>query len=117
MNLNLKFRPVKVTGSSRNQVMNAISGGHISCAGSQGTYLSPYARYERDTIRVYSLEKRRKRVETVLDRKTKKRSRQVIAPAHWVGHYYDLPLNLLKTAGLRVVQRTRHFEITAKSPV
>jgi hypothetical protein len=115
MNINLKFRPVRVTGSSRSTVMSAISGGHVYTMGSNGIYLAPYPGRDSGTIRVYNLEKHRKKVEIVLNRKTKKPSRRVVTPAHWVGHYYDLPLDLLRTAGLKVNQHTRYFEITAKN--
>jgi hypothetical protein len=114
MQLTLNIRPTRVTGSSRDLVLSSISSGHVFSTGTNGNYLAPYTRHGSETIRVYNLEKRRKRVEIQEDHRTSKKSRKVIRPAHWVGHYYDIPRDFLAIARVRVVQHTRFFEITAK---
>lgn len=111
MKLMLNVRPTRVTGTNRNQVMNAISGEHIPSVGTHGIYLTPYPGSRRETIRVYNLEKHNKRVERARSPGSKKTKSVVVSPAHWVGHYYDIPVALLKLAGLRVEQRTRYFDI------
>lgn len=111
MKLMLNIRPTRVTSSNRNQVMNAISGGHMPSVGTHGIYLTPYPGSRRETIRVYNLEKHNKRVERYKVSGKKKMQSRVVKPAHWVGHYYDIPVALLKLAGLKVEQRTRYFDI------
>jgi hypothetical protein len=115
MKLTLNIRPVRVTATTRARVMSTIQGGHCVAMGSQGSYLAPYPGHNRDTVRVYNLEKRRKRVEITVHPRTKKVGRSVVSPAHWVGHYYDIPVEFLRLGRLRVRQLTRHFEITGGS--
>jgi hypothetical protein len=76
-------------------------------------------------IRVYSLEKHRKKVR-VLDKPikwTKKKLkdngflpteekytyREIIHPTHWVGVYYDIPVEMLRLMGMKAVQKKHHF--------
>ncbi len=129
MNINIKLKPRHVGcanrafGSSTKQsVLNTIHSGTLAttlgvwvvgglCVGS----------LTNDTFRFYSLEKRRKKVK-VLDfpRKPTRQERkdgclsikrEVIHRTHWVGVYYDIPLSLLKAAGLRAVQHDRFFTL------
>lgn len=109
MKLILNIRPTRVTSASRDSVMRTISGGHISTLGTAGQYLAPYPGQRADTIRVYNLEKRRKRVKRVKVRGKKNLQSQIISPAHWVGHYYDISSEALKLAGVKVIQETRFF--------
>ncbi len=63
----------------------------------------------------YNLQKNRKKVALTTKRKKingKMQSvqvRQVVQPAHWSGHVYVFDDNLLKMAGLRVIQFPRNF--------
>jgi len=75
----------------------------------EGAYCngSSYGHYE--TVRAFHLEKRRKKVEI---KKTKKGIvRSVVSPAHWVAIYYDIPVDVLRVAGLKVVQGERNFKL------
>ena len=109
MQLKLKLNPIKVTGRTQTEVLNRIRDRHLFSVGGLGNALTPYPGDRKDHVRVYSLEKRRKRVERkviptgVLT--------EVISRAHWVGIYYDIPASLLEAAGLKVVQGRRTFEI------
>lgn len=99
--------------ASRVAIVRAISNGFSRAFGvNGGNYLVP--NWVGDgTIRVYTLEKRRKVVKVVVPKKgpIDRKNRQVVRPAHWVGRVYDIPTSLLKALGLRVVQmpRTFHF--------
>jgi hypothetical protein len=77
------------------------------------THADAYLSMDNKTVRVFSLEKRRKKVEVVTDKKLLKKGikRQIVSPSHWVATYYDIPVELLRLANLRVVQssRTWHF--------
>lgn len=65
------------------------------------------------TIRVINYEKRRPVVAEVTDKKLLKKGikRQVVTPGHWVAHAYDFPIDLLKSAGLKVIQGSRTFKL------
>jgi hypothetical protein len=77
------------------------------------THADAYLSMDNKTVRVFSLEKRRKKVEVVTDKKLLKKGikRQIVSPSHWVATYYDIPVELLRVANLKVVQssRTWHF--------
>jgi hypothetical protein len=109
MKLMLDIPPVTVTGSSRNQVMSAINAEHMPSVGSNGIYLTPYPGSRRMTIRVYNLEKHRKKVERFRKRGKRDLQSRIIKPAHWVGRYYDIPVAALKLAKIKVCQETRFF--------
>lgn len=131
MKITIKLNPQQVSGfdfngRARSQVavLAIIRSGHVSSWSNSGHHaLSPYR--NEDTVRVYSIEKHRKKVEVLAKPKkwTKKElrangfndtdvkftTRVVTKPAHWTGVYYDIPTSVLKMAGLRVVQTTRTF--------
>jgi len=109
MKIMLDIRPVTVTGSSRDQVMRTISSDHMPSVGSNGIYLTPYPGSSRVTIRVYNLEKHRKKVERFRKRGKRALQSRIIQPAHWVGRYYDIPVAALKLAKIKVRQETRFF--------
>lgn len=101
--------------TSRVAIVRAISNGFAQAFGVNGgnyNYLAPIGRGD-GTIRVYTLEKRRKVTAVVVPKKgpIDRKNRQVVRPAHWVGRVYDIPTSLLKALGLKVVQtpRTFHF--------
>jgi hypothetical protein len=109
MQLKLKLNPRQITARTQNEVLNRIRDRHLFSVGGLGNALTPYPGDRKDHVRVYSLEKRRKRVQ----RKDTKGGviTEVISRAHWVGHYYDIPASLLEAAGLKVIQEHRTFRI------
>lgn len=112
MQLKLKLAPRKITARTQAEVMSRIRDRHLHSFGALGNALIPYPGDRKDHVRVYSLEKRRKRVE-------RKRTdggvlTEVISRGHWVGLYYDIPASLLEAAGLRVVQGQRTFSIAKR---
>lgn len=137
MNINIKLNPHHVGPTdflgryrSKASVMNTITnhGKYSKAVYGGNSFVLLLPRKDGEVIfRVYSIEKRRKKVE-VLDKPvkwTKKElrsaglppdtekwhKRKVITPTHWVGVYYDIPLRLLELANLRVVQGLRTFRI------
>jgi hypothetical protein len=109
MQLKLNLTPRQVTARTQAEVMSRIRDRHLFSFGGLGNALIPYPGDRKDHVRVYSLEKRRKRVERVNTGLV--RSTHVISRGHWVGNYYDIPASLLEAAGLKVVQGPRTFEI------
>lgn len=112
MQLKLKLAPRQVTGRTQADVMSRIRDRHLYSFGALGNALIPYPGDRKDHVRVYSLEKRRKRVERTVTKGG--RMTNVISRAHWVGIYYDIPASLLEAAGLQVVQGNRTFEIAKR---
>lgn len=133
MKLTLKLKPTRVVRNTVSEIRAVITGRHCwTGAGGREWSISGYMPYTRgakdpEFVRVYSLEKRRKKVE-VLEKpvkwnKKKLRAngylptdekwdkRVVVEPAHWVGHYYDIPVVMIRMLGLEVKQGTRTFTI------
>ena len=112
MKLNIEFKPVRVTGRDKREVLSKISGTRFSHMSSlNGSYMcNSWAALETKTVRVYSLEKRRKRVKRIMDNNKTLRS-EIISPDHWIGHYYDIPHSVIKALNLRVEQGARTFKI------
>ena len=117
MQLKLKLTPRQVTARTQDEVMSRIRDRHLYSFGALGNTLIPYPGDRKDHVRVYSLEKRRKKVQLngKINREAKNGrpyfDRDVVRRAHWVGLYYDIPASLLEAAGLKVVQGRRTFEI------
>lgn len=95
-----------ISTSTKADTMRSLTKGYsLSVSANYAAYLSG----DRSTVRVFSLEKRRKKVENVTSKFLVKRgiTRQVITPNHWVATYYDIPVAVLKVANLNVVQGDR----------
>lgn len=115
MKLSVEFKPVRVTSRYRCGVLAKIKGTRFSQMSTlNGSYLcNSWTDLETKTIRVYSLEKRRKRVKRIMDNNKTIRS-EVISPDCWIGHYYDIPHAIIKALNLRVEQGSRTFKITTQ---
>ena len=109
MQLKLKLNPRQITARTQTEVLGKIRDRHLFSVGGLGSALTPYPGDRKDHVRVYSLEKRRKRVQ----RKDTKGGviTEVISRTHWIGIYYDIPASLLEAAGLKVIQEHRTFRI------
>ena len=112
MQLKLKLNPRRVTARTQTEVLSKIRDRHLYSSGALGNPLIPYPGDRRDHVRVYSLEKRRKRVKRMPTNGGV--ITEVIHRGHWVGLYYDIPASLLEAAGLRVAQGNRTFEIAKR---
>jgi hypothetical protein len=102
-----------VAKTTKAHVIRKIQGTLVAGFGMYGTGFVASAHKDRDFVRVYNIEKRRKVVKVVTDPKKLKKGikREIVTPSHWVVTYYDFPLELLKVAKIRVVQGTRTFKI------
>ena len=113
MQLRLNISSKIVKDESRAAVMARISSGFCAHYSSKyGNYLVPFRITSDYMIRVYSLEKRRKKVSRKVVRN--KTVSTVISKAHWVGTYYDIPISVIKFMNVKVVQLTRHFEFVPR---
>lgn len=117
MKLSIEFKPTSVTGSHNGAILSKIRGTRFShMVTSNGSFLcNTFAESANRTVRVYSIEKRRKKVKRVLDKLDNKNVRsEVISRGCWVGYFYDIPFSIIKTMNLCVTQGTRTFTITGK---
>ena len=110
MQLKLNIKPTMVTGLTKADVVSKISAGHVWSVYRNGKHLISYPKHKKDTIRVYSLEKRRKKTRHGI-RNNGKYFSETLRDAHWVGYYYDIPAEILKLAKLAVYQQDRNFLI------
>lgn len=120
MKLLVKFDPVKVTGATKEHVKSSIlKTRFVYTFRKNGNFFidrvaDNYYETSRSTVRLFCLEKRRKKVQRVIkDGKTV--SSKVISKGHWVGHYYDIPYDLILSLDLKVQQGNRTFKITANN--
>lgn len=118
MYLSLKFKANAVTGSSKQHILSKIKTtmyySFVHTYGSYGNFCS--ARRNDNLVRLYSIQKHRKVVTRV--RKNNKTISTVVSPAHWSGHYYDVPYDVIKaicdTQGVKFVQGNRTYSIVKK---
>lgn len=110
MKLNINVKPIIFSATTKEQIVEKIEQYHMVSVGSTGNYLAPYPHLNRNTIRVYNLEKHRK----VVERKVKKgkTSSEIVSRGHWVGYVYDIPKEFFKIGKLKVKQNYRNFIIT-----
>lgn len=115
MKLSIEFKPKRVVANTKAEILSKISNNTYSYMYTgNGNYLcNSFAETDPKTIRVYSVEKRRKKVKRIIkDNRTV--FSQVISPDHWIGYYYDIPYQVIKCLNLRIQQSARTFKISQK---
>lgn len=117
MQINLKIAKKTTTARTKRSIVAKLSYCKVYSWGNNysGT-LTPFritGSKDEEIVRVYNLEKRRKVVVRSKPNKQGKKTSKVISPNHWVAHYYDIPVYVLKLAKLKVVQHTRNFEFVS----
>lgn len=106
-----KIKPTFYIGATREDILDKIKQGYnpiVSVYASLALKPCPYL-VNKDHIRVYNIEKRRKKVNRFS--KNGKSHSTVINGNHWIGYVYDFPVELLKVSRKKLVQRQRFFEI------
>jgi hypothetical protein len=106
MNLIYKVKPVVLTADSKRTLMPMVTRGTCFSIGTYGQHYAPVGS-EFNFIRVFNLEKRRKRV--VRSVVKGKKTSTVVRPAHWVAFVYDIPMEIFKSLKLKAVQGNRTF--------
>lgn len=106
MNLVYKVRPVVLTADNKHTLMPMVTRGTYFSTGKYGQYYASVGR-DSDFIRVFNLEKRRKRV--VRSVVNGKKTSTVVRRAHWVAFVYDIPEDVFKMLKLKVIQGNRTF--------
>lgn len=125
MKIVINLKPVIVKARTRRELVNKIgvhSGFHHVVAGGKDVSFNALMKTDRRNsdnavVRVYNLEKRRKKVErlghaTLAQRSGKrpKLTSRVIEPAHWVAYVYTLPRSVVAEAR----QYARNFTLKLK---
>ena len=120
MKLLVKFVPVKVTGATKELVKeNILKTRFVYTVCKNGNFFINMGadnihETSRSVVRLFCLEKRRKKVKRVIkDGKTV--SSKVISKGHWVGHYCDIPYSVILSLDLKVQQGNRTFKITSNN--
>jgi len=107
MQFRLNIKPTKVTAPTNSSLLTIISRGHMYTFSNKGNYYTSLNR-NKDMIRVYSLQKLRRKV------KREGKNTVVIRKAYWIGHYYDIPIALIDAFKITINQHHRHFTIKSK---
>lgn len=122
----IKIKPVKVTGKSKQDVINKVRGYSVWSRGnhfnSNGSFLEKrqgHGSRDEAVVRLYSLEKHNRKVKvtkrTITRGKRKGEveiTREVVRQSGWVAHYYELPMTMIDTTATR--QHSRHFTLKLK---
>ena len=119
MEMRLKIKhTVMMVGETKADLVRKIGRDHLPSYSSYGNCLTPYPKFKQDTVRVYSMEKRRRKVERTIERfkngNIKKRSTEVIHYSQWIGYCYDIPVEVLKIGKLKVVQESRTWKLVPR---
>lgn len=121
----IAFKPVRVEGRTKDEVLNKIFGRSIWTSSKQWVrtgWTGPY--YQRGlragdplTYRLYNLQKLRRKTEQVTRTITRGKRKgetettiNVIRRGHWVGYYYDVPAQMVE----KVQQNNRNFTVDFK---
>lgn len=114
MQIKLNVNAQRVTGRTKHEIVSKLQSTMVRGFGNRYTNALISIKItgnEEQVVRVYNIEKRRKVVVRSKPNKQGKKTSKVISPNHWVAHYYDIPVSVLKLAKLKVVQNNRNFDL------
>lgn len=114
MQIKLNVNVRRVTGRTKHEIVSKLQSTMVRGFGNRYTNALISIKItgnEEQVVRVYNIEKRRKVVVRSKPNKQGKKTSKVISPNHWVAHYYDIPVSVLKLAKLKVVQNNRNFDL------
>lgn len=105
MRLNINVKPIMYIGNSKMDIQRKLRGYGLTIS-NFGTYISSDDNKNAIVINYHKVNRKTKRTKTKTGYKSK-----VINTAHWVGYVYHFNLDLLKATNLKVIQKSRNFEI------
>lgn len=114
MQIKLNVNARRVTGRTKHEIVSKLRSTMVRGFGNRYTNALVSFKItgnEEQVVRVYNIEKRRKKVVRSEPNKKGKRTTKPISPNHWVGFYYDIPVAVLNFANLKVVQNNRNFDL------
>lgn len=113
MKFQVKIKPATKTNINRQSLVNSLHNNDLKYMTNDYCNFGSIVMIKRDgscIIRAYNLQKFNRKAEII---KTGKKAgqRKVVRSAHWLAHYYDFDLALLKLLKLKVVQGHKNFKL------
>ena len=107
MKLNIKFTPKHFTASNKRILMEHITAGYVPVANAErgNGVINGYIRTNEDHVRVFNLHKHNRKSNQVDKTKSK--------PMYWEAFVYDIPMDVIRTCGFKVIQHRRNFTCIA----
>lgn len=112
MRLSLNIKPIRFESQTKEAVMRKAVGDRCFTVASCSAGYAPIGSQAVTVVRVFNLEKRRKRVQRSVVRG--KRVTKVLNRTHWVCYAYDFPIAVLTALGVKVMQGPRTFTVVNK---
>ena len=112
MRLSLNIKPIQFEGRTKKEVMRKAVGARCFTVSSFGAGYASISSQGVTVVRVFNLEKRRKRVQRSVVRGN--RVTKVLRRTHWVCYAYDFPSAVLTALGVAVMQGHRTFTVVNK---
>lgn len=109
MILSKKFKPSRVSASTKDAVLSKLGRNRCWCSSS---LYGHYRAANSDSVIVYNLQKINMKTK---QKKVKGKTKStIIRKKEWIMHYYYIPFKLLEALGLKVEQYNRNFKIIQK---
>lgn len=122
MAIMIKIKPVRITASTKSDVIKKITGQSIWATSHRDSFYSNgrfLVKEATNTVRLYNLEKHNRKMKitkrTITRGKRKGEVevlREVLKTSHWVAHYYDIPRDMIDEKNTR--QHNRNFTVRIK---
>lgn len=119
MEIKVKVSPKKVYGSRKEELLSRVLGSHAWCITEGSIAHRPlFGDKKYTSIRVYNLHKVNAKYRQIKYKtsnpktgavKGRTKKTELVRKGEWIAYVYDLDIQLLRLAGLKVRQGTRNF--------
>lgn len=119
MEIKVKVSPKKVYGSRKEELLSRVLGSHAWCITEGSIAHRPlFGDKKYTSIRVYNLHKVNAKYRQIKYKtsnpktgavKGRTKKTELVRKGEWIAYVYDLDVQLLRLAGLKVRQGTRNF--------
>jgi len=114
MKLTVNIHPVTLTVNSKSEALNKVQGFGIVTFSADGNYLTAYDDRKNKFAVVVNYQKVNRKTRQVKNVNTGKTKSTVLRKKHWIVRRYDISIDLLRLAGLKVIQMPRYFKIESR---
>lgn len=113
MQISVKIDPIYFECSTKADILSKITKNHLFVISS--TWGNCFINIRKtNEIRVYNIQKHRRKVIQRKDQNNNTMS-TIVSRSKWVGYVYDIPIDLIRSANLKVNQKTRNFVLSKTS--
>jgi len=114
MKIKVNIKPIVATVTSKREAVSRVSNWGISTFSTYGNYIAPLHDKDYNFAIVANYQLTNRKTKQVKNLKTGKTKSTVIRKKSWTVRIYLIPIELLKIANLKVIQKVRHFELVSR---